>query len=359
MLSDGTAGYLSADSTLLAETAGSVTSSPLTDALGSVRAQTDSTGSISASATYGVDGDVRSSSGSVGALGYTGALSDASGLVYLNARSLDPGTGTFTSRDPETPGGPGVTGFNPYAYAGQNPTTYTDPSGREGIAEGAERIAEVSEPAATAGEAAGEEISGGIESAAEDMAEPVDAAPDPEPTPPEAGDTGIGGSGEPGGGGSGDIGEPPSEEPGGGGGDGGGGGSGGSGFSSAEQRISDDLADRFGAESTRIPEAPPETRPDALVRYPGSDEPVPTEFKTMVQNGANTLKNAIENANDNFEGCTPYPQGDAVIDAQDVGLTQDEAIPQIERALGNLGDASRLQRIIVFLGDGTVVMWPW
>jgi hypothetical protein len=33
------------------------------------------------------------------------------------------------SRDPLTPGGSGVTGFNPYAYAGQNPTTYTDPSG--------------------------------------------------------------------------------------------------------------------------------------------------------------------------------------------------------------------------------------
>jgi len=48
-----------------------------------------------------------------------------------------------------------------------------------------------------------------------------------------------------------------------------------------------------------------------------------------------------------------------IVRAQDVGLTQDEAIPQIERALGNLGDASRLQRIIVFLGDGTVVMWPW
>jgi len=66
----------------------------------------------------------------VGSLGYTGALSDSSGLVYLQARSLDPASGTFTSRDPLTPGGPGITGFNPYAYAGQNPTTYTDPGGR-------------------------------------------------------------------------------------------------------------------------------------------------------------------------------------------------------------------------------------
>jgi RHS repeat-associated protein len=130
LLSDGTNSYLSAGATLLAETAASASVYPLTDALGSVRGQTDATGAVTASASYGVYGDIRSTSGSVGSLGYTGALSDASGLVHLNARSMDPGTGTFTSRDPMTPGGPGVTGFNPYAYAGQNPVTYTDPSGR-------------------------------------------------------------------------------------------------------------------------------------------------------------------------------------------------------------------------------------
>jgi RHS repeat-associated protein len=130
LLSDGTNGYLSADTTLLAETSASAAAYPLTDALGSVRAQTDSTGSLTASASYGTYGDVRSASRSLGSLGYTGALTDSSGLVYLQARSLDTASGTFTSRDPMTPGGPGVTGFNPYAYAGQNPTTLTDPSGR-------------------------------------------------------------------------------------------------------------------------------------------------------------------------------------------------------------------------------------
>jgi RHS repeat-associated protein len=171
-----------------------------------------------------VDGDVRSSSGSVGALGYTGALTDASGLVYLNARSLDPGTGTFTSRDPETPGGPGVTGFNPYAYAGQNPTTLTDPSGRGDAIEFTETFVDVVEPTATTGEVAGEEISGGIETVAQDGGDAVESLPDETPTTPEAGDPGVGGSGEAGGGGSGDIGEPPAEGPGvGDGGDGGGG----------------------------------------------------------------------------------------------------------------------------------------
>ena len=130
LLSDGTTDYVSADATLLAETSASTSAYPLTDALGSIRAATDASGSVTASATYGAYGNIRSSSGSVGSLGYTGGLTDASGLVYLQARSLDTSTGTFTARDPMTPGGPGVTGFNPYAYAGQNPSTYTDPSGR-------------------------------------------------------------------------------------------------------------------------------------------------------------------------------------------------------------------------------------
>ncbi|MEP7284971.1 MAG: RHS repeat-associated core domain-containing protein [Chloroflexota bacterium] len=33
-------------------------------------------------------------------MGYTGAPTDANGLVYLNARYLDPATGTFLTRDP-------------------------------------------------------------------------------------------------------------------------------------------------------------------------------------------------------------------------------------------------------------------
>ncbi len=135
LLSDGASSYLSADATLLAETSASTNAYPLTDALGSVRAQTDGTATVTASASYDVFGSVRSSTGSIGSLAYTGALSDSSGLTYLQARELDSSTGTMLSRDPLTPGGSGVTGYNPYAYAGQNPTTYTDPSGRgQGLA---------------------------------------------------------------------------------------------------------------------------------------------------------------------------------------------------------------------------------
>ena len=227
LLSDGTNGYLSADSTLLAETNASANAYPLTDAQGSVRAQTDSAGSLTASATYGVSGDVRSSAGSIGSLGYTGALTDPSGLVYLNARSLDPTTGTFTSRDPVTPGGPDVTGFNPYAYAGQNPTTYTDPSGRDELGDyGAMNSADTA--AAPTANATEDVIGEQIDTAATDLGDrpyAPDSPPDPEPTAPEP--DAAGGSGGGGGGGGADVGGP--GEPGGGSGGGGGGEGGGGG----------------------------------------------------------------------------------------------------------------------------------
>jgi len=209
LLSDGTNSYLSADSTLLAETSSSANAYPLTDAQGSVRAQTDSAGSLTASATYGVSGDVRSSAGSIGSLGYTGALTDSSGLVYLNARSLDPTTGTFTSRDPMTPGGSGVTGFNPYAYAGQNPTTYTDPSGRDELGDyGAMNSADTA--AAPTANATEDVIGEQIDTAATDLGDrpyAPDSPPDPEPTAPEPDAAGGSGGGGGGGGGA-DVGGP-------------------------------------------------------------------------------------------------------------------------------------------------------
>ncbi len=61
--------------------------------------------------------------------GYTGELSDSSGLVYLRARYYSPALGRFISRDPF----PGVLSqpdtLNPYVYALNNPVRYTDPSG--------------------------------------------------------------------------------------------------------------------------------------------------------------------------------------------------------------------------------------
>gem|GEM_PF-3470563 len=63
-------------------------------------------------------------------LGFTGEQTDDSGLVYLRARYMNPATGSFITTDPvQGAVGMGSVRWNPYAYAGSNPTTFTDPSG--------------------------------------------------------------------------------------------------------------------------------------------------------------------------------------------------------------------------------------
>src|SRR5262249_9485893 len=55
-------------------------------------------------------------------------LDDKSGLMYLHARYYDPQLGRFIQADPSDPLGLGV-GVNRYAYAGDNPVAYLDPTG--------------------------------------------------------------------------------------------------------------------------------------------------------------------------------------------------------------------------------------
>ncbi len=57
--------------------------------------------------------------------GYTGREPDATGLIYYRARYYDPTIGRFISRDPA--GMPD--GVNRYAYVGNDPVNFTDPSG--------------------------------------------------------------------------------------------------------------------------------------------------------------------------------------------------------------------------------------
>ena len=57
--------------------------------------------------------------------GFTGAQSDASGLVFMRNRFYDPNTATFTQPDPI-----GVLGgINLFGYVGNDPVQYTDPFG--------------------------------------------------------------------------------------------------------------------------------------------------------------------------------------------------------------------------------------
>jgi RHS repeat-associated protein len=62
-------------------------------------------------------------------LRYTGEYQDnttGNGNYYLRARNYSPSTGHFTSTDPTPSGGSAV---SPYAYAGDNPLAFTDPTG--------------------------------------------------------------------------------------------------------------------------------------------------------------------------------------------------------------------------------------
>ncbi len=127
IVDDGDAAYLQADG--LIERSGTSASFPLLDAIGSVRSVTDASGAVTASAAYEAFGAIRSQTGSASAFGFTGEPTDATGLVYLRARTLDPATARFLQVDSVRPGGSGTVGYNLYAYATNDPTTLTDPSG--------------------------------------------------------------------------------------------------------------------------------------------------------------------------------------------------------------------------------------
>ena len=54
---------------------------------------------------------------------------DASGLVYMNARWFDPGSGRFLSVDPVVSNSDNPQTFNAYSYVKNNPVNLTDPTG--------------------------------------------------------------------------------------------------------------------------------------------------------------------------------------------------------------------------------------
>ncbi len=60
---------------------------------------------------------------------FTGQISDASGLVFMNARYYDPVLGSFISPDTVVPEPGQPEGYNRYAYANGNPLRFSDPSG--------------------------------------------------------------------------------------------------------------------------------------------------------------------------------------------------------------------------------------
>jgi len=95
------------------------------DQLGSIVMMTDSSGNVTGTRSYSAYGQVSSSTGTaVSPLGFTGAYTDPTGLVYLVNRYMDPTTGQFLSVDLLV----GLTG-QPYSYAQSDPANVTDPTG--------------------------------------------------------------------------------------------------------------------------------------------------------------------------------------------------------------------------------------
>jgi RHS repeat-associated protein len=95
------------------------------DGLGSVVAVSNGTGGTDGTARYDAWGVRLSGTGVIPQYGYTGREPDGTGLIYYRGRYYDPALGRFTQRDPIGLAG----GLNQYAYVGNNPINYTDPTG--------------------------------------------------------------------------------------------------------------------------------------------------------------------------------------------------------------------------------------
>ncbi|MFD9897739.1 RHS repeat-associated core domain-containing protein [Mesorhizobium sp. NPDC059025] len=106
------------------------------DHLASVRIVTDAAGAVVESTGYAAYGE-RLNSGFQTQKGYIGERFDPeTGLLYLNARYMDPVLGRFISPDDWDPTLPGV-GTNRYAYARNDPINKADNNGHIAIADDA------------------------------------------------------------------------------------------------------------------------------------------------------------------------------------------------------------------------------
>lgn len=115
----------------------------LRDAMGSVIALADESGARVARLDYDAFGNVRGSAGSASGLPvetagdfrYHGMWMDPTGLYYVRARSYDPVTGRFVSKDPAEQAPLLPEESHPYAFNANVPTVKRDPEGRFSLAE--------------------------------------------------------------------------------------------------------------------------------------------------------------------------------------------------------------------------------
>ncbi len=102
----------------------------LGDALGSVRQLVDADGEVTLAKNYEPYGELMDSAGSGGtSYGYTGEMTDLTGLVYLRARYYAPWQGRFLSRDTWEGDYTRSLSLNKWIYVESNPANFVDPSG--------------------------------------------------------------------------------------------------------------------------------------------------------------------------------------------------------------------------------------
>jgi len=114
----------------------------LSDGLGSTLAVTDAAGMIQSEYSYGAFGQTAVSGDNKNSAQYTGRENDGTGLYYYRARYYSPSLQRFISQDPIGFAGGDV---NIYAYVGNDPINFTDPSGLE---KAMEKIDEMDDPSA-------------------------------------------------------------------------------------------------------------------------------------------------------------------------------------------------------------------
>ncbi|MFC1439658.1 RHS repeat-associated core domain-containing protein [Streptacidiphilus sp. N1-10] len=127
LLSDGTASYLYGPSGApIEQIAATASQWYFSDATGSTRALLDTDGSIGATYAYDAYGNMLSRTGTDQTpLLYGGGYTDSeTGLIYLQARYYDSVTAQFLTVDPAV-----QQTLSPYYYGGDNPLTFTDPTG--------------------------------------------------------------------------------------------------------------------------------------------------------------------------------------------------------------------------------------